>query len=139
MVIPHKVWINGVFIGIMKDKEVNIEIPEGRYVVTIQSMLPMLSASIEVCTTSSAISVVSFHDREKWWDYLFVIDLVCWFADLFFELPHPWALIYKIFTNGYFVLWLIYEWSIRKRYFAMESYRIAQVSREDRGQCLGGE
>ena len=54
MTIPHKVWINGVLLGIMKGNEVNIEIPEGHYVVTIQSLVPILSASISIDVTDDA-------------------------------------------------------------------------------------
>ena len=136
MTIPHKVWINGVLLGIMKGNEVNIEIPEGHYVVTIQSMVPILSASTPINVTYGAVNVVAFHDREKWWDYLFVIDIVCWFADFFFTLPQPWGLIYKIFTNGYFVLWLLYEWLIRKKYFAMETYRVQETRNYEQDEWI---
>ena len=32
----------------------------------------------------------------------------------------PWTRIYEIFTNGYFILWLFYEWKIRKNYDALK-------------------
>ena len=32
----------------------------------------------------------------------------------------PWTRIYEIFTNGYFILWLLYEWKIRKKYYALK-------------------
>lgn len=122
LTIPHKVWINNQLIGIMKDPEVSVEIPEGRYLVTIQSIFPFIYTSAPMLVQEGVVNVFSFHDREKWWDVLFVIDLVLWFADIFFTLPAPWDLVYKIFTNGYFVLWLVYEWIIRKKYFRVETY-----------------
>ena len=125
--IPHKVWINNQMIGIMKTPEVNIELPAGQYLVTIQSMIPILSASAPVKTYEETTTVFAFHDREKVWDWLFVIDLILWFAEFFFTLPSPWGLAYKIFTNGYFVLWMVYEWIIRKKYFGIETYSTRNV------------
>jgi len=126
LAIPHKLWINGRMLGIMKDKEVNIEMPAGLYTVTIQSMFPFLSATTQVRVGEGAVNVLSFHDREKWWDYLFTIDMVLWIAEFFFTLPAPWGLVYKICTNGYFVIWLLYEWIIRKRYFLFETYQVTE-------------
>lgn len=108
--------------GIMQSKIVDIAIPQGCYTIKIQSMIPFLSSSLPVTIADNDAVMVAFHDREKWWDYLFVIDLLCWIANFFFTLPSPWALIYKITTHGYFILWLIYEWIIRKKYFAMSVF-----------------
>lgn len=118
--IPHKILINNIFVGVMNTKEIAIEMPEGAFRLTIQSMVPLLSASTIVNVQKGITTLVEFHDREKWWDWLFVIDIFLWCADFFFHLPAPWDLIYDIFTNGYFVLWLVYEWIIRKKYFRLE-------------------
>lgn len=122
MSIPHKILINNQMIGIMKTPEVTINLPAGMYLITIQSIVPLLSASSPIMVNEDVLNVLAFHDREKIWDSLFVIDIILWCADFFFTLPHPWGLVYKIFTNGYFVLWLIYEWIIRKKYFRIETY-----------------
>ena len=106
MNIPHKVAINGQVLGVMQTPEINIQMPAGTYVLTIQSLIPFLSASQHIHVQEGVINCAEFHDREKWWDYLFIIDIALWFADFFFTLPHPWGLVYKIFTNGYFVVWL---------------------------------
>lgn len=119
---PHKIWINNQCIGIMKTPEIGVNMPEGRFLVTIQSMFPFLYASAVITTNEAQTTVIEFQDREKWWDILFGIDIILWFADLFVDPPHPWGLIYKIFTNGYFILWLIYEWRIRKNYFKIGTY-----------------
>lgn len=37
MKIPHKILINNKFIGIIQSNAVNIEMPRGRFTVTIQS------------------------------------------------------------------------------------------------------
>ena len=48
MNVPHKLLIDGRFVGIMKDKRVSIEMPMGEYEITIQSMIPFISASQRV-------------------------------------------------------------------------------------------
>lgn len=118
--IPHKILINGQFIGVMKTPKVEIQLPAGNYHIAIQSMIPYFGSAMSVKVEEGVENILTFSDREKWWDILFGIDLILWLAKLFFELPHPWELIYKIATNGYFVLWIIYELIIRKRYFKLE-------------------
>ena len=112
----------------MKTPEVNIELPENRYLITIQSMFPFLYASQVVDVREGVENRFSFHDREGWWDVLFAIDIVLWLAKViivhFFptlttHFPHNWELIYDVVTNGYFIIWLIYEWAIRKKYFKL--------------------
>lgn len=122
--IPHKIFINNQLVGIMNSREVNIHLPEGYYTLTIGSMIPYIYAQANVHPQEQQIHVVEFSDREKWWDILFCIDMILWIADCFFSLPHPWNIAYKIFTNGYFIIWLIYEWSIRKQYFMLSQYSI---------------
>lgn len=117
--IPHRILINQQLIGLMNTPEVNIRIPEGRYLITIQSVFPLFSASMAVGVSENVENVLAFSDREKWWDILFVIDIILWCADRLIHLPHPWNIVYQIFTNGYFVLWLLYEWLIRKKYFRL--------------------
>lgn len=118
--IPHKILINNSLVGIMKGTEVSIEMPKGEYNVTIQSMIPFFSASQWINVQSGVRNVLTFRDREKWWDLLLYLDLILWIAELFFSLPSPWDTVYDVFTNGYFIIWLIYEFVIRKKYFLME-------------------
>ncbi len=115
--IPHKILVDGQFIGIMKDKQVSIEMPMGRYAITVQSMIPFISATqiVEIQPYSSV--TLEFSDREQLWDALFVLDIILWLIKRFLHLAAPWTWLYEIFTNGYFLLWLIYEWTIRKKYF----------------------
>ena len=124
--LPHKLLINGRMVGLMQQAEVAVEMPAGEYRITIQSMIPILSATRTVVVDEGLENVLTFTDREKWWDALFVIDIVMSIAKFFFDLPAPWDLVYKIFTNGYFVLWLVYEWVIRKRYFRLEFAQYAR-------------
>lgn len=120
MRIPHKILINGQLIGIMKDPRVAVEMPAGEYDITGQSMIPYFSGTQHVEVQARQETTLSFGDREQIWDALFVVDIVLWVVKRFLHLASPWTWIYEIFTNGYFVLWLIYEWRIRNRYFRFE-------------------
>ena len=120
MTLPHKIYFNGKLLGIMQRKEILVkDIPEGRYRLKIQSMIPFLFAEQEIQIKRGANTVI-FSDREKFWDILFTIDLVLVIAKLFLKLPDNINMIYNIVTNGYFAVWLIYEWVIRKRYFRIK-------------------
>ena len=120
MNVPHKLLIDGRFVGIMKDKRVSIEMPMGEYDITIQSMIPFISASQRVTMSLRGETTLEFSDREKWWDMLFVLDVVLWIVKRFLHLAAPWTWIYEVFTNGYFLLWLLYEWRIRNHYFKFQ-------------------
>lgn len=118
--LPHQIYINGQLVGMMQRDEIHVEMPEGVFDIRIQSMLRWFSSTQRVQIQRGVTNVLSFGDREKVWDALFIVDIALWFADLFFTLPAPWDLVYKIFTNGYFVLWILYEFLIRKQYFRTE-------------------
>lgn len=117
--VPHKIYINGQLVGIMQTPEVRVQMPAGSYGVRVQSMLQWFSASTMVTVEEGGTSVLKFTDREGWWDILFVIDIVFWIVKRFLHLAAPWTWIYEIFTNGYFVIWLIYEWRICDEYFKL--------------------
>lgn len=104
----------------MKAKQVAIEMPAGEYDVTVQSAVQFISGTQHVVLGEGSVTDLSFKDREGVWDTLFVIDVVLWCVDFFITLPSPWNWIYQLFTNGYFVLWLIYEWRIKDRYFKFQ-------------------
>ena len=126
--LPHRILINDQLIGITKQSEVMIQMPSGTFKLTIQSMIPFIYASVLVHLQEGLVHHVEYKDREKWWDILFVIDIILWFADFFFTLSHPYKIIYQIFTNGYLVLWLVYEWIIRKRYFKINQFDVPLVT-----------
>lgn len=120
MTIPHKILIDGQFIGIMKGKQVVLEMPMGQYDITVQSMVPFISGTQSVELALGGDVSLVFSDREQVWDALFVVDIVLWAVKRFLNLAAPWTWIYEIFTNGYFILWLIYEWKIKNNYFRFE-------------------
>jgi hypothetical protein len=118
--LPHKILIDGHLLGVMKDREVSVEMPAGAYDITVQSMVPMISATQHVELPLRGEVRLEFSDREQVWDALFVVDVVLWVVKRFLHLASPWTWLYEVFTNGYFVLWLIYEWRIRNHYFKFE-------------------
>lgn len=94
--------------------------PPGVYQITIQSIVPYFSASETIQLLPDETKSLEFRDRERGWDILFGIDIVLWIVKRFLHLAAPWTWIYEIFTNGYFILWLLYEWRIREKYYAIK-------------------
>ena len=120
--IPHYILINGKMLGLMKDPSVTIEVPPATFEVRIQSVFKWFYSAAVVTTHEETDTFIEFTDREMWWDALFVVDIILWCIKGLFHLAAPWTWIYEVFTNGYFVAWLIYEWVIRKRYFKLDVY-----------------
>ena len=120
--IPHYILINGKMLGLMRDTSVTIEVPPATFEVRIQSVFKWFYSAAVVTTHEETDTFIEFTDREMWWDALFVVDIVLWCIKGLFHLSAPWTWIYEVFTNGYFVAWLIYEWVIRKRYFKLDVY-----------------
>ena len=74
-------------------------------------------------TTSEAVDTfLEFGDREKLWDIIFWVDMILWLVKRLINLPEPWGLIYEILSNGFFAVWLMRVWIIRKKYFKVEVY-----------------
>ena len=75
-------------------------------------------------TTSEAVDTfLEFGDREKIWDIIFWVDMILWLVKRLINLPEPWGLIYEILSNGFFAVWLMRVWIIRKKYFKVEVYQ----------------
>ncbi len=121
--LPNRIIINGKFVGIMQQRRVSIMIPKGNYQIMVQSMFPFLYATAEINVEPDVENFVMFRNREKLWDILFTIDLILWCAKFFFTLPAPWDLIYEITTNTFLAIWLIYEFSIHKKYYHISQYK----------------
>ena len=115
--LPHLIFINGQFVGQMPKDEAHIEMPAGTFDIRIQSMLRWFSSTQRVQVQAGVSNVLTFTDREGLWDALFVVDIILEIVSHFITLPHPWNVVYKILTWGYFIAWLAYEWAIRKHYF----------------------
>lgn len=112
--LPHKIYIDNYYIGIVKGKSATINgFPLGRYNIMIQSMIPYFSSSSTI-EIKEGSNTVEFKDKEKIWDILFTIDIVLWIVKRFITLEPTINLWYEIITNGYLILWIVYELSIRK-------------------------
>lgn len=115
--VAHQILIDGHSIGIMKGSSVTIEIPSGQYDVTIQSMIPYFSGTQSVQIPLRGETILTFTERDGWMDPIFTVDILLCILKLFINFPSPWNWIYEVVTNGFFVLWLVWMWCIRKKYF----------------------
>ena len=71
-------------------------------------------------TVTMDVDTVAKMPSESDTDVLFVVDVVLWIVKRFLHLAAPWTWIYEVFTNGYYLLWLLYEWRIRNHYFKFQ-------------------
>ena len=123
--LPHAVFINGFFAGMMRDHDLRIEAPPGKYSLRVQFGGPLrlgksgksidlsLSSTTEVEIPQNGEVLCTFHDRERLWNILFDIDLVLWIVSWFVTLPP----LYKILSDAFFVIWLVRLVLIRKKYY----------------------
>lgn len=121
--LPHKILIGGQAVGLMRTPCVHIEIPQGAYEITIQSLFPFIKSSAVVRIDEGVDNVMEFEDKEKYWDILFSVDMLLWIASLFIELQKPYSTIYHIVSEGFFAIWLIHIIVIRKRYFKITTHQ----------------
>lgn len=122
LALPHYILVNGKNIGLMNTPSVTLEVPPVTFNVRIQSMFKWFYTEVTVTTHEETDTFIEFSDREKWWDALFILDVILWCVKGLFHLAAPWTWIYEVFTNGYFVAWIVYEWVIRKKYFRLDVY-----------------
>ncbi len=115
--VPHYLLVNGVVLGIVKGGEVHVSLPAGKYKLTIRSMYKFIETSFEICVSEGESVRVFFSDRDRAWNRLFNIDLVLWILKRLLHVPEPWGTIYEIVSNGFFIVWLLRIWIIRKHYF----------------------
>ena len=123
--LPHAVFINGLYIGMMKDHDRRIEIPASSYSLKVQfgGFIPLgksgksldmsVSSTTQVEVPQEGDVLCEFHDRERLWNILFDIDLILWVVSWFVSLPP----LYKILSDVFFAIWLVRIVVIRKRYY----------------------
>lgn len=123
--LPHSVFLNGYFVGMLKDDQLRGEVPPGSYALRVQfgGRIPIgkKGKSIDLSVSSTAQVEVpqegdilcEFHDRERLWNILFDIDLVLWVVSWFVQMPP----LYKILSDAFFAIWLVRLVLIRKRYY----------------------
>lgn len=120
---PYIVTINGKALGITRLPKIQIEMPAGEYKIGVRYAFLLwkwelsLSSETDVVIKEDETLEYEFYHDEQIWNILFDIDLILWIEELFFTLPHPWNIIYKVCSNGFFILWIIRLFVIRKRYF----------------------
>jgi len=121
--IPLWVVVDGRPLGIMKGKEVRIDMPSGEHEIAVRIVFMLfkwqffIGGSRKVVVEDGEERHLQITDKERVWNILFDIDMVLWIVEFFFTLPHPWEMVYKVVSNGFFVVWLLRIWMIRKRYF----------------------
>ena len=121
--IPHYLLINDQLLGAFKGKEAHINLPPGRYKVTIRSLYKFIESTIDVYIPIGESKRLTFTDRDKVWNWLFNIDLVLWLLKRILHVPEPWGTIYEIVSNGFFAIWLLRIWIIRQHYLAIKEAR----------------
>jgi len=129
LAIPYWVYINGCPVGLMRDKQVSIQMPEGAYTVEVKIIFKVfkwlfgIGGSRKVLLSCYEHKHLSVTDKERWWNILFDIDLVLWLASFFFTLPQPWDIVYHVLSEGFFAIWLMRIFIIRNRYFILTETR----------------
>ena len=124
--VPYWICINGCPLGLMRTPEVNMKMPAGTFTVEMKIMFKVwkwtggLGGRKTVTMGENDHLHIHITDRERWWNWLFNLDLVLWLVRFCFTLPDPWGLVYHIVSDGFFVVWLLRLWIIRKRYFKLE-------------------
>ena len=120
LALPHYLLINDRIVGVMKG-EARVTVPAATFKVTIRSSIKFIESSAVVSTSEPVDTYVEFGDREKVWDIIF--DMALWLLKRLLHLPEPWGLIYEILSNGFFAVWLLRVWIIRKKYFKVEVFQ----------------
>ena len=126
--LPHAVFLDGLFAGMLKDDLLQLDAPMGNYTLKVQfgGRVPIgkNGKSIDVSVSSTEHVEVArngntecvFHDRERLWNILFDLDLIAWVVSWFVAMPP----LYKIVSDLFFAVWLVRLVLIRKRYYKIK-------------------
>lgn len=129
--IPHHIFVNERYVGMLgvtgkaalkpclKALEARIQLSPATYTVRIQSLFPFFSSTVDVRVDEASPAVVTFADKEFWWDLLFWGDMLAWILKLVLHIGHPWGLVYELVSDLVFIIWIIHEYRTRKNYFAV--------------------
>ena len=117
--IPRIICIDNQPLGIVKNAPAGIRLPAGTYKITVRSTLRFIESSVMVSVSEGVERTVTFADREKWWNVLFNLDLFFWLVTLFIHVAQPWSTVYDVLSYGFFVIWLVRLWIIRRHYYAI--------------------
>lgn len=123
--IPHMVFLDGLYAGMLKDGRLQLNVPHGNYELKVQfgGRVPISKRgkSIDISVSSTRPIKVPitgdveyvFHDRERLWNLLFDIDLIVWVVSWFVTMPP----LYKILSDTFFAVWMVRLILIRKKYY----------------------
>lgn len=126
--LPHVVFLDGLYAGMLKDDRLLINAPRGNYDLKVQFggrvLIGKSGKSIDISVSSTKQIEVSgigdveyvFHDRERIWNILFDIDLIVWVVSWFVTMPP----LYKIISDIFFAVWIVRLIIIRKRYYKIQ-------------------
>lgn len=77
--LPHYLLINGQMLGLMRGNDnVRVALPKGDYAVTVRSAYKFVESTAQVHITEGETLTLIFGDRERWWNWLFNLDLILW-------------------------------------------------------------
>ena len=123
--LPHAVFLDGLYAGMLKDDQLQLNAPRGNYDLKVQfgGRVPIGKSgkSIDISVSSTKQIEVPyvgdveyvFHDRERLWNIMFDIDLIAWVVSWFVTMPP----LYKIISDVFFAVWLVRLVLIRKKYY----------------------
>ena len=130
--LPHAVFLDGLYAGMLKDDQLQLNAPRGNYDLKVQfgGRVPIGKSgkTIDVSVSSTKQIEVPyvgdveyvFHDRERLWNIMFDIDLIAWVVSWFVTMPP----LYKIISDAFFAVWLVRLVLIRKRYYKITTNNI---------------
>ena len=114
--LPHYLLIDGKMIGLFKE-QVSIHLPAGYHSVTLRSTFRFVENTVALSVGINECVILNYSDRERWWNILFNIDVLLWLIKRFSTFGEPWDTVYEVLSNGFFVIWMLRIWLIRKNYF----------------------
>lgn len=130
--LPHAVFLDGLYAGMLKDDQLQLNAPRGNYDLKVQfgGRVPIGKSgkTIDVSVSSTKQIEVPyvgdveyvFHDCERLWNIMFDIDLIAWVVSWFVTMPP----LYKIISDVFFAVWLVRLVLIRKRYYKITTNNI---------------
>ena len=75
--LPYYLLINGQMLGLMRGNDnVRVALPEGDYAVTVRSAYNFIESTAQVHIAEGETLTLTFGDRERWWNWLFSLDLM---------------------------------------------------------------
>lgn len=124
LALPYWVFVNGQAVGIMRTPEVSIMLPEGTFDIAVRLVFGFGKWTFGIggertITTSATPTHICISDKERWWNFLFDLDLVVWLVGCFIDFPQPWDVVYHVLSEGFFAIWLLRIFIRRRRYFIL--------------------